>query len=253
MRGGDHGPGFGLARVGFSDLPGWGDDDHAGALAAFRRGAAVLAMHPPKLRRLGIDPEALAAAIRRAAAPPGDISGDAARRFFEDGFIPHEVRPDQGAPFFTGYYEPIVAGSRSAAAAFPVPLYAPPDDLVEIDPDDPPPGIAAGTRFALRTSDGFAPRPDRAAIEVGSAWRSLPRARLRRRSGRCLLHPHRGRGAHPACRGRRDAPDLCSEERPPLHRDRPRPRRDGRAAPRAARPCGPSAPGSRQIRPRRRR
>ena len=86
MEGGSR-PGFDLVPVAFADIPGWADDDHRAALAAFRRGAAVLAAHPPKRRLIGLDPEALAAAIRRADALPADIDRDAARAFFEANFV----------------------------------------------------------------------------------------------------------------------------------------------------------------------
>jgi membrane-bound lytic murein transglycosylase A len=157
-----------LIPVAFPDLPGWAEDDHAAALAAFRRGAAVLDKHPPRRRAIGIDPEALAGAIRRAASLSADIAAGAARAFFEASFAAMEVRPREGAAFFTGYYEPIVAGSRVASPAFPVPLYAPPPDLVEIDPDNPPPGVAPGFRFARRTAEGPVPYFDRGAIEAGA-------------------------------------------------------------------------------------
>ncbi|MCB1501815.1 MAG: MltA domain-containing protein [Bauldia sp.] len=161
-------PGFELTPVGFDAIPGWADDDHAAALAAFRRGAAALSAHPPKRRALGLDPAALAAAIARADALPADVGGTAARAFFEAHFRPVEVVPADGRAFFTGYFEPVVAASRRRSAAYPVPLYAPPDDLVEVDPDHPPPGVEAGYRFARRTDDGYEPYVDRGAIEAGA-------------------------------------------------------------------------------------
>ena len=161
-------PGFDLVPLGFGDLPGWAEDDHAAALAAFRRGAAVLAGHPPKARLAGIDPDRLQAAMRRAAELPADLDAAAARAFFEAHFTPFDVRPADGPAFFTGYYEPIVAGSRHETAGFRTPLYRPPPDLVEIDPDAPPPGIEAGYRFARRRPNGFVPHFDRGEIQRGA-------------------------------------------------------------------------------------
>ncbi len=134
------------------------------ALSAFRRGAAVLTGHPPKRRLIGLDPDGAGRghpprgrASRRHSAPMPPAPSS--RRTSS----PLEVRPHEGGAFFTGYYEPIVAGSRQASAAFPTPLYAPPADLVEIDPDNPPPGIEPGYRFARKTGDGTRPlsRPRR--------------------------------------------------------------------------------------------
>lgn len=155
-----------LAPTAFGQLPGWSEDDHRAAFEAFRRSAAVLASHPPKARSVGIDAFALAERLARAAAMPDDISAEAARAFFEAEFEPVEVAP--GAGFFTGYYEPIVAGSLAPDERFRVPIYAPPDDLVEIDPDRPPPGIEQGSRFARRTAAGLVPYADRAEIEAGA-------------------------------------------------------------------------------------
>jgi len=161
-------PGCELVRLGFEDVPGWDDEDHAAALGAFRRGATVLADHPPKRRTLGIDPGLLIAAIRAADAIPPSLDRGVARAFFESHFAPVEIRPRDGAAFFTGYYEPVVAGSRSPSAAYRVPLYAPPADLVEIDPDRPPPGIEPGYRFAVKRGDGYVPSHDRGEIDRGA-------------------------------------------------------------------------------------
>jgi len=159
-------PGFRLEPLDFTAIPGWAEDDHTAALAAFRRGATALRDHPPKRRASGIDPVALAAAVTAAGALALSTA-DGARCFFEARFRPCEVKPDAGGAFFTGYYEPIVAGSRSRSSTFAWPIYARPDDLVEIDPDRPPPGLDPGSRFARRVPGGYAPYPDRAAIADG--------------------------------------------------------------------------------------
>ena len=157
-----------LVLLAFSDLPGWPGDDHTAALAAFRRSAAVLTNHPPKRRALGINATALAAALAHAAALPTTLPVGAARAFFETWFRPREVVPQSGHGFFTGYYEPEVAGSRIRTAEFTVPLHAMPDDLVEIDPANPPPGLDPALRFARRDKDGLGEYADRAAIMAGA-------------------------------------------------------------------------------------
>ncbi len=152
----------------FSDLAGWADDAHAVAFAAFRQSAAAAREHPPKTRGLGFDAGALAAALAGAAALPETPTPGAARAFFETAFRPRAVVPAGGHGFFTGYYEPEVAGSRTRTAAFTVPLLARPDDLVEFDPADPPPGLDPALRFARRTAGGLAEYADRAAITSGA-------------------------------------------------------------------------------------
>ncbi len=154
-----------LVPTSFDRLAGWAEDDHAAAFHAFRRGAAVLDAHPPRPRALGVDAEALAGALRKAAAVPGDLASQGARRFFEAEFLPHEIDPPAG--FFTGYYEPIVEGSRTASPRFATPLYAPPEDLVEIEPRSVA-GLDPAFRFARRTARGLAEHPDRRAIDAGA-------------------------------------------------------------------------------------
>jgi membrane-bound lytic murein transglycosylase A len=160
-------PDFALLPIGFDALPGWDEDDHAAALEALARGAAVLDTHPPKTRLSGIDGSAVAGTLAQAGAL-GPADSLTARRFFEKTFLPHEVRPRTGGAFFTGYYEPVVSGSLVRSAEFKVPLYRVPDDLVEFDQAAPPPGIDPALRFARRTADGMVPYHDRAAIEAGA-------------------------------------------------------------------------------------
>ena len=156
-----------LTPLAFTDLDGWRDDTHAIALAAFRRGAAVAADHPPKTRALGTDAAALGATLNRAAALPAP-DDPAARAFFENEFAPFAVTPPSGGAFFTGYYEPEVAGSLTATAEFTVPLYRTPEDLVEVGPGGHPPALDPSFRFARKSGAGLVEHPDRAAIMAGA-------------------------------------------------------------------------------------
>ncbi len=156
-----------LSPISFDDLDGWRDDDIAAAFAAFRRGAAVLDRHPPKQRASGIDPSALAECLRQAAALTATPSAGVARAFFEAAFGPAEVTVTTDEGFFTGYYEPEVAGSLTPTPRFTVPLYRTPDDLVEIGPGERLPGLDPALRFARRTAAGLEEHPDRAAIMMG--------------------------------------------------------------------------------------
>jgi len=156
-----------LVPLAFSDLDGWAGDDHAAALATFRRGAEVLIDHPPKTRRLGLDAGALAVILARSATLPADPSAERARAFFEAEFTPFEVVPLAGTGFFTGYYEPEVAGSITPSADFGVPFYRPPDELIEIEPGSVA-GIDPAFRFAGKTAAGLVEHFDRAAVMAGA-------------------------------------------------------------------------------------
>lgn len=157
-----------LVPLPYAELPGWAEDRHGEAMAAFRLSAAALASDPPKTRALGIDAAALAAiaARARAEAPAGDA---AARAFFETWFEPVRVEPVDGGPFLTGYFEPELEGSRVRTDRFRVPLLARPADLVELKDAARPAGFDPALSFARRRPDGgLEPHPDRAAIEEGA-------------------------------------------------------------------------------------
>ena len=102
---------------GFGDLPGWNRAQLEPSLRAFIAGCA-------RFRRVC----ALAKSL-----PPGDEQ--AARRFFETEFAPYAlVSSTSGdAGLVTGYYEPIIDGSRTPNAVHRHPIYGVPPDLVVVD------------------------------------------------------------------------------------------------------------------------
>jgi len=105
---------------GFSDLPGWREAQLEPSLRAFLGGCARLAA-------------AKKACELAKAVPPGDEG--AARRLFESEFTPYAVvSSETGASgLITGYYEPIINGSRTQTALHRHPIYGVPDDLVVVD------------------------------------------------------------------------------------------------------------------------
>jgi membrane-bound lytic murein transglycosylase A len=159
-------PDTALEPIGFADLDGWAADDHAKAFAAFRASCAPLVRaRAPEERPLAA---ALAQVCRRALAltPMNDAK---ARAFFEANFRPLRInRLGDNQGFLTGYYEPIVEGSRFPTREFTVPLYRRPADLVT-------PGERKGEAFPnrgpafRRTNDGkLVPYYDRGEIEDGA-------------------------------------------------------------------------------------
>ncbi len=119
----------GLEPLAFGGLEGWAEDDQSAALSTF------LASCRPLLRQTRIAAErrvlvdALKGACRRAqGVAPGR---EAARAFFEENFRPIRiVKLGDAAGFLTGYYEPIVDGSRTPSSEFATPMYLRPPDLV---------------------------------------------------------------------------------------------------------------------------
>ena len=118
-----------LVPLRFADLPGWSADAHATALTALRQSC-------PKLtRRDGSSPVGLSPQFGQVAdwqqicAAAYLVTPDdrAARRFFEERFVPYLARngsSEQG--LFTGYYEPLLHGSWQPTARHRVPIYRPP-------------------------------------------------------------------------------------------------------------------------------
>ncbi|MFO1184714.1 MAG: MltA domain-containing protein [Bauldia sp.] len=204
-----------LRRVTFAALAGWPQDDHRAALQAFRRSAAVVAAAPPKTRRLNIAGAAVVRAAQAALALPGPLERSAAQAFFEDNFAPYDVHPPKGRGFFTGYYEPVVAGSLARAPGFTVPLYRRPPDLADVDDANRPAGWDPEIRFARRTAAGLSEFPDRRAIEAGAlagqglelVWLNDPvdvffihiqgSARVRLADGRTIRLTFDGKSGHP--------------------------------------------------------
>ena len=112
-----------LAPASFADLPGWTTDNVAQAWTAFSASCRAMRFQPPWQ------------AVCDEAAKIADPPEAAARQFFETNFVPYRVANGDGTTqgLVTGYYEPLLRGSRSKTSPFLYPLYAPPDDLLVID------------------------------------------------------------------------------------------------------------------------
>ena len=174
----------------FADLPGWEADDHAAAFAAFRRSALRSLEKPYRSGSLGISADALGPAFGRALTEtPAD-----ARAFFEIEFLPILVTPPNGgAGFVTGFYEPVVEASPVRAPGFNVPLLARPDDLIDVDDANRPPGLDPYFAFGRKTASGPVEYFDRGEIERGAlAGRALEIAWLRDKVDAFFIHVQGG-------------------------------------------------------------
>jgi membrane-bound lytic murein transglycosylase A len=105
----------------FSALPGWDAIALEPSLRAFVAGC-------PRAAGPLINACATASTIA-----PGDEA--AARRFFESAFVPYAlVSSDTGdAGVVTGYYEPLLHGSRTRGPLNRFPIFGVPDDLLVVD------------------------------------------------------------------------------------------------------------------------
>ncbi|TIN18023.1 MAG: transglycosylase [Mesorhizobium sp.] len=158
----------------FGDLPGWGDDDHSAAFAAFQRSACHVLTKPYRSGALGVDFSAFAEAHADArSVSPANRSSildrEEARAFFERHFVPVLIRAETGGPgLVTGFYEPQAEASPVRTERFTVPLLSRPADLVDIDDSNRPPGLDSYLAFARQTPDGPVEHPDRGEIERGA-------------------------------------------------------------------------------------
>jgi membrane-bound lytic murein transglycosylase A len=117
------------APVAWADIAGWNEDDHLQAFNAFRASCKPIAAQ----RNPSADPKALGGSLRDPcrAAQTADISdGAKARAFFEAQFLPLRIsRLGEGEGFVTGYYEPVIEGSRTRTDVYNVPVYRRPSNL----------------------------------------------------------------------------------------------------------------------------
>lgn len=115
-----------LTPADWASLPGWADDDLTAALPAFLQSCRGLR------NRAGGDIWKPACAAASQMAAPDSTQ---ARIFFERHFQPHALSDGEGLAdgLVTGYYEPLLRGSRQRSAQFSQPVLAVPDDLLTID------------------------------------------------------------------------------------------------------------------------
>ena len=158
-----------LEPVKWTELAGWTADDHLAAFAAYQTSCRALRKIPRTDDSRPIH-GALGNVCRKAIAlQPQDAH--TARAFFEQNFQPVRIaRLGEVQGLLTGYFEPIVAGSRFPNPEFPVPLYRRPRDLVAAGYK---PGSTAfpnkGVRIGRRTGNNeLVPYHDRGAIEAGA-------------------------------------------------------------------------------------
>jgi membrane-bound lytic murein transglycosylase A len=114
-------PAFGVSK--WEMLPDWQTLDMAPAWPALLQSCVALKAKPHWQE------------VCARAALVDKRDGAAQRAFYEEWFVPYQVYNPDGSDhgMITGYYEPLLKGSRTKTERFRYPLYGVPDDLLEID------------------------------------------------------------------------------------------------------------------------
>ena len=115
-----------LQPANWTDLPGWAEDNPAAAWPAFMLSCRGMASRPygPSWKRV----------CDLAKLADGKPKHDP-RRFFEENLRPFAVVAGDATVngLITGYYEPLLNGSRTRNKGFEQPVRSVPDDLLTID------------------------------------------------------------------------------------------------------------------------
>lgn len=162
------GPRVSFQPISFSDLPSWGEDDHAAAFAAFLKSGEKLAEAAENGSIPDRDKWAPLLGVIRKARDLRDRA-DGAREFFEIHFVPHRIVHERRQGLLTGYYEPVLAGSRIQQGRYQVPIYRRPPDLVNLMDESMRGAAGEALTHARRADDGqLLPYPTRSEIESGA-------------------------------------------------------------------------------------
>jgi membrane-bound lytic murein transglycosylase A len=137
----------------FADVPGWAEDDHLAALMAFRQSCEHLLLGHERMA--GDKASSGIAAACLAAGKIGKPTKAAAKAFFEEHFVANAVAHGGPPGLLTGYYEPLIPGSRTPQGAFQTPIYKRPPELA----------AAEEARKSERAAEPFA---SRAEIDKGA-------------------------------------------------------------------------------------
>ncbi|MDE2585138.1 MAG: murein transglycosylase A [Betaproteobacteria bacterium] len=115
-----------LQAARWEDLPGWGEDDLSAAWPAFLLSCKGMAGK----REWPLWRPACEEAATLDAKDNANL-----RRFFESRFQPYLLTNPEGTTegLITGYYEPLLKGSRQRGKLYPFPIFGVPEDLLTID------------------------------------------------------------------------------------------------------------------------
>lgn len=145
-----------LQAADWGALEGWQYDDLGAAWGAWLTSCKVLERREPW--------RAACEASNRLAKP----TGAAIRALLQEHFTPYRLTNEDGSDsgLITGYYQPVLNGSRSRSERYRYPLYQRPDDMVAVELGGAQPDLTH-RRLRGRLADGkLVPYYSRGEIEV---------------------------------------------------------------------------------------
>jgi len=164
-------PAISYKPVTYAEVPGWEQDDHAAAFKAFLKSCERVltsTRERPASDKSAPLPAALIAACTAASRHAGPVTKAGAKAFFEQHFTANAVAHSGPLGLLTGYYEPLVEGSRTPQGQFQTPVYKRPPDLVNLVEETQRGTVGMGLTHARKTEKGVEPYLTRAQIEQGA-------------------------------------------------------------------------------------
>ncbi len=149
-------PAFGVSK--WEMLPEWQAVNVAPAWPAFLQSCSALKAKPHWQE------------VCAQAAQVDKNDGTAQRAFYQEWFVPYQVFNPDGSETgtITGYYEPLLKGSRARTPRFRYPLYGVPDDLLEVDLGDAYPPLKGVKLHGRLDGKRVVPYYTRAQIDGGT-------------------------------------------------------------------------------------
>lgn len=121
-----------LQKSSWDAVPAWSSDDHAAAWPALRQSCSTL-RNRAEWRDV----------CTRADSLGTSPSRQQVKQFFEQNFTPWQAVNADGnrSGLVTGYFEPLIQGSRNPSPVHRWPIHAPPSDMITVDLGDQQPDL----------------------------------------------------------------------------------------------------------------
>ncbi len=153
---------YGLLKAAkWEDIDGYNQDDLSAAWPAWMQSCSTLNNKP-------VWQKACTAAMQLNSQTAGKPSGDMVSAYFKQYFSVYKTTNFDGSDTgtITGYYEPLLNGSRTKSSRYPYPLYATPNDLITVELDSIYPELRYKRVRGRLVGNKLVPYYNRAEIET---------------------------------------------------------------------------------------